>query len=143
MVFDASATCGGVSLNSVVHPGPKLQRELPSVLLRFRRNPVGLICDIAEMYLRIELAPEDRPYHRFLWRDLDQDRDPEIYDFQSVVFGVNTSPFVAQLVTQHNARRHASAFPRAAETVMHSTCMDDSMDSVDTHTHKVSSFTTS
>ena len=30
------------------------------VLLRFRRHPAALICDIAEMYLRIEVATKDR-----------------------------------------------------------------------------------
>ena len=60
VVFDASAKFNGVSLNDMICQGPKLQRELIDVLLRFRRYPVAIICDIAEMYLRIELCPEDR-----------------------------------------------------------------------------------
>ena len=83
--------------------GPKLQRDLFHVLLRFRKNPVALVCDIAEMYLRIEIAPEDRPFHRFHWRDLDQRKVPEEYEFSRVVFGENSSPFLAQVVTQHHA----------------------------------------
>ena len=47
-------------------------RDLNDVLLRFRRYPVALICDIAEMYLRIEVAPKDQLCQRFLWRSLDQ-----------------------------------------------------------------------
>ena len=66
IVFDASAQYQGVSLNDAICPGPKLQRDLFHVMLRFRKNPVALVCDIAEMYLRIEVAPEDRPFHRFL-----------------------------------------------------------------------------
>ena len=53
IVFDASASYEGHSLNDLIHQGPKLQRELFDVLLRFRRQPVALVCDIAEMYLRI------------------------------------------------------------------------------------------
>ena len=39
IVFDASATCEDISLNDVIHQGPKLQRDLFDVLLRFRRFP--------------------------------------------------------------------------------------------------------
>lgn len=66
VVFDASAKYGGVSLNDMIYQGPKLQRELFDVLLCFRRYPVALVCDIAEMYLRIKLCPGDRSCHRFL-----------------------------------------------------------------------------
>jgi hypothetical protein len=66
IVFDASAKKDGVSLNDVIYTGPKLQRDLVYVLLRFRRFPIALVCDVAEMYLRIGLAPQDRVYHRFL-----------------------------------------------------------------------------
>ena len=59
VVFDASAKFNGVSLNDMICQGPKLQRELLDALLRFRRYPVAIVCDIAEMYLRKELCPED------------------------------------------------------------------------------------
>ena len=88
IVFDASAGCGGVSLNDVIHQGPKLQRDLFDVFLHFRRFPVALVCDIAEMYLRIGIAAEDKPYHRFLWRGIDQSRQPDVYEFDRVVFGL-------------------------------------------------------
>ena len=63
IVFDASAKCNGVSLNDVIHQGPKLQQDLFDVLLRFRRYQVAVVCDIAEMYLRIGIGTEDKPYH--------------------------------------------------------------------------------
>ena len=63
-VFDASAKSREVSLNDVMLQGPKLQQDLNNVLLRFRRHPVAIVCDISEMHLRVEIAPEDRNYHR-------------------------------------------------------------------------------
>ena len=63
IVYDASARYCGVCLNDVIHQGPKLQQELFNVLMRFRRYPVALVCDIAEMYLRKELYPEDKSFH--------------------------------------------------------------------------------
>ena len=93
IVFDASAKCNGISLNDAICQGPKLQRDLVDVLLRFRRFPVALVCDIAEMYLRIGISPADRQFHKFLWRDPDQSKKPEVYKFNSLVFGVNSCPF--------------------------------------------------
>ena len=81
------------------------------------------------MYLRIGIAHEDKPFHRFLWRGIDQDRQPEIYQSDPVVlFGVNSSPFKAQFVLQHHAKKFEDTFPLAAETVLRSTYMDDLMD---------------
>ena len=81
--------CDGVSVNDAIHQGPKLQRELFDVLLRFRRNPLEIACDISEVYLQIEIAPKDRPLHRFLWGDLNQCKGPEEYEFCPVVFEIN------------------------------------------------------
>ena len=77
IVFDASARHDGVCLNDFIHKGPKLQRDLVDVLLRFRRAPVAIVCDVAEMYLQIEIREEDRLFHRFLWRDM-QDREADV-----------------------------------------------------------------
>ena len=56
--------------------------------------------------------------------------DSDVYEFDRVVFGVNASPFLAQFVAQQRATTHKEEFPLAAETVVTSTYMDDSMDSV-------------
>ena len=130
-MFDASAKYDGKSLNDVIYQGPKLQQELFDVLLRFRRLPVTVVCDIAEMYLRIGIAPEDKRFHRFLWRGIDQARQPEVYEFDRVVFGVNSSLFQAQFVLQHHAKKFQDAFPMAAETILKSTYMDSVLDEAD------------
>lgn len=56
-------------------------------------------------------------------------RKPEVYEFERVVFGKKSAPFEAQYTIQEHARKHQSQFPAAAETVLESTYMDDSMDS--------------
>ena len=101
------------------------------LLLSFRRNPVALVCDIKEMYLQIEIEPKDRPLFPILWRGIKTDQDPEEYEFSRVVFGKNSAPMEAQFVTQENARRHGAAYPLAADTVLKSTYIDDSLDSVE------------
>ncbi|VDI43477.1 Hypothetical predicted protein [Mytilus galloprovincialis] len=95
IVFDASGKFQGISLNDTIHQGLKSQQDLFDVLLRFRKYPVALVCDIAEMYLRNKIAPDDRPFHRFLWCAMKTEQVPEEYEFNSIVFGVNSSPFQA------------------------------------------------
>ena len=137
IVFDASAKCNGISLNDAIHQGPKLQQELFDVLLRFRKLPVAVVCDIAEMYLQIKLYPGDRSSHRILWRNFNVDQEPTVYEFDRLVFGLNCSPFLAQLVTQHHARLCKQRYPMASETTLKSTYMDDSMDSVQNDTQGI------
>ena len=131
VVFDESTKCGDRSLNDNLHAGPKLQRELPDILIRFRAKPIAMVADVAETYLQIELAPEDRMYHRFLWRNLDDTQEPTTYEYNRVVFGVNSSPFVAQTVSQQHARQLQQDFPRGAEVILKSTYIDDTMDSTE------------
>ena len=71
IVFDCAAKCNGISLNDMIYAGPKLQQDLFNVLVRFCRNPVGITCDIKEMYLQIEIEEKDHSHFRLLWRDLD------------------------------------------------------------------------
>ena len=54
----------------------------------------------------------------------------DVYEFDRVVFGVNSSPFQAQYVLRQHAKKFQGDYPMAAETILHSTYMDDSMDSI-------------
>jgi len=128
-VFDASAEHRGVSLNDQILPGPKLQKDLVDVLLRSRGNPEALVSDISQMYRRIRIAPPDRRYFRLLWRNLERKSNPDVYEFERIVFGKNSSPFEAQYTIQEHARRNQELLPAATETVLESTYLDDSMDS--------------
>ena len=56
-------------------------------------------------------------------------REPDVFEFNRVVFGKNAAPMESQFVAQENARRNR--YPLAAETVLKSTYMDDSIDSVE------------
>ena len=60
LVFDAAAKVQGSSLNDFLETGPKLQRDIVEVILRFRKHKVALVSDVSEMYLQIRVKPEDR-----------------------------------------------------------------------------------
>ena len=100
IVFDASAAQDGISLNDIMHQGPKWQRDLVNVLMRFRRYPVAIIGDISEMYLQVRIKEEDRSLFRFLWRYLDEKKSPVIHEFTSIMFGMNAAPFAMQYVVR-------------------------------------------
>ena len=87
IVFDGSAPFEGKSLNTEALTGPKLQSDVFDILVKFRKDPVALVGDISQMYHQLVLREEDRPLHRFLWRDLDLRKEPEMYEFLRFVFG--------------------------------------------------------
>ena len=43
----------------LIRVGPKLQQNLFNVLARFRRNPIGVACNIKEIYHQIDIKEED------------------------------------------------------------------------------------
>ena len=102
------------------------------VLTRFRRAPVALSADISEMFLQVGLQDKDHPFHRFLWRDFDPSREPDVYEFRRLLFGNTASPFCAQYVIRAHAQAHTETFPAAAESVDNSMYVDDVLDSSET-----------
>ena len=131
VVFD-TAMKQGKSLNDAIRSDPKLQREVADVLTRFRRAPVALTADISEMFLQVGLREQDRPYHRFLWRDFDTPKEPNVYEFSRLLFGNTASPFFSQYVLHTHAQAHKTEYPEAAESVDNSMYVDDLSDSSET-----------
>ena len=130
IVMDAAAEFGGRSFNDSVLAGPNLINDLPTVLLRFRRAPYTIGADVKEMFLQCRLPPEDRKYHRFLWKKKPDDPVVEI-ELLCHVFGVRGSPDVAIFTAAETAREMQEKCPRACEAILESTIMDDVLDSVD------------
>jgi len=59
-------------------PGPKLQADMFSILVRSPKELITLVGDVSQMYHQLALTLEDRPLHRFLWRNMDQSKEPEV-----------------------------------------------------------------
>ena len=103
-----------------------------SILVRFRKELVALVGDVSQMYHQLVLTLEDRPLHRFLWRNLDQSKEQEVYEFLRQVFGGCCCPFCTQYVWQKHADDHKAQYPLVAEVLKNSCYMDDLMPSVET-----------
>lgn len=131
IVFDGAAKVKNMSLNEQIHEGPKLQRDILQVLMRFRRYEIALNCDIREMFLGISVTSGDSKYLRILWRRL-ENRKPDVIEILRVTFGINASPFLANNTLLDHAAKYKESFPRAVEALVESTYVDDTLDSVKT-----------
>ncbi|XP_062527207.1 uncharacterized protein LOC134199716 [Bombyx mori] len=130
VVHDAAATNEGVSLNSLLLPGPDLLQPLLDILLRFREGRIALTADIQEMFPQVRVREQDRDALRYLWRS---SRDQPIKEFRmtAIVFGACRSPFIAQFIKNKNAREHEILLPKAAHAILYNHYMDDYIDSLD------------
>ncbi|XP_015775674.1 PREDICTED: uncharacterized protein LOC107353801 [Acropora digitifera] len=126
VVFDSSAkTADGVSLNSCLLKGPKLQPDLGHVMIRFRCHRIGLMADIKKMFLQIKLKREDQNSYRFLWRDSQADKTPDIYGATRITFGYTPPPFLSIATVQKHVREHKEDYPVAAKEVKENMYVDD------------------
>ncbi|XP_070138802.1 uncharacterized protein, partial [Drosophila bipectinata] len=131
LVFDAAAKVDGVSLNSALLKDPQRYKPLPAVLFHFREGEVGVCADIKEMFHQVLLQPKDRCAQRFLWRDGDDQREPDVYEMAVMTFGAACSPCSADYVKTVNALRYSSTDPRAALAFNEYHYVDDYVDSFD------------
>lgn len=129
IVHDAAAKSRGVSLNDHLLTGPDLLQSLPGVMMRFRRHPVAVSADIAEMFMQVRIRKEDRDALRYLWRGDRREGAPKEYRMKSLIFGAASSPCTAIFAKNWNAKRHIAEHPEAVEAIVDNHYMDDYLDS--------------
>ena len=78
-VFDASCKVNGPSLNQCLYAGPNLIAKIFDVLVRFRFTRIGLLADIKQAFLNVEIASEHRDYLRFLWYNSNADKAKQLF----------------------------------------------------------------
>ena len=103
IVYDASARVqdNAPSLNECLSPGPPLQNQLWSVLVRGRFNPVALTADIKQAFLQVRICEEDRDALRFHWLKDVNSKEVETFRFTRALFGLAPSPFLLGVIKQH------------------------------------------
>ncbi len=111
--------------------GPTVHSPLNDVLIRFREHPYVLITDISKMYRAVGLDPNDRDFHRFLWRN-NPDEEIQEYRMNRVTFGITSAPFLATKSILQLAEENQTSFPQAAKAVKEAFYVDDGLPSVKT-----------
>ena len=132
IVFNSSCMFQGHQLNDYWMKGPDMLNNLFGVVLRFREREVALVGDISKMYHRVLIPPQDQHVHRFLWRNLDTNRKPDVYVKTVLTFGDKPAPAMAQIALRKTAQESQATNPDAAEVLTNNVYMDDICDSVDT-----------
>ena len=116
IVYDCSCRAGnGPSLNDCLETGPRLQNDLPSILLRFRLHNYALVTDIEKAFLNVGLHESDRQFTKFLWISDVNNADSafKVFQFRVVLFGAVCSPFILNATLKHHLKAHDS--PIAAD----------------------------
>lgn len=125
LVFDSAAKVDGVSLNDALEKGPCLLNSLFDVLIGWREEKIAFAGDIAKMFNQIAVHPEDQRYHRFLWRDGDASREPDVYQWVRLSFGDKPAPDLAINAINLLADRAKEESPEASRILKEHAYVDD------------------
>ena len=113
----AAAKCDGVSLNDKLHTWPDLLNSLVGVLLRFREQRVGVAADIEAMFHQVRIIEEDQPALRFLWRNLELERPPDVYQMLVMIFGAASSLCMVNYVLRKTALDNSQDVAFSIDTI--------------------------
>ena len=103
VVSDVAAKFHGVSLNGELLTDPGLLNNLVGILLRFRCGRIAVMGDIEQICHQVYVFEADRDSLRFLWRDVDETKNPDEYHITVHVFGSLVSPCCASYALQRTA----------------------------------------
>lgn len=131
LVFDAAAKISGRSLNDFLLTGPDYYPLLIGILWRFRERKYAFCGDIKEMFHQVIIRKSDRKSQRFLFRGMDRDRDPDIFEMKVMIFGAVSSPSMAQFVKNFNANQYIEEFPDIMRIMLKQHYVDDYLDCAD------------
>jgi hypothetical protein len=99
VVFNASCkTRNGISLNDQLLVGPKLQQDLPAIIVRWRQWRYVYTADIAKISRQLLVEPMDADFQRILWRPTPES-SLQHYRLRTVTYGSRTisSEFLSNL----------------------------------------------
>ena len=115
-----------VSLNDCIARGPKLLNDLVEVLMRFRQQPIGLSCDIKEMFLNVYMPPEDWDWHRFFYTRPDKQKS-SIFRAKVHQFGSRGSPDATEFAMKFHALLVAATLLLASIAILDHSIVDDGL----------------
>lgn len=131
VVFNGSSrTSSQVSLNDILHTGPKLQLELLDVLLWFRQFRYVFSADIEKMYRQINVHQQDWKYQRILWSPVENQVDT--YELTTVTYGLGCAPYLALRTILQLVEDERVNYPLAIPCITKGRYVDDVFGGADT-----------
>ena len=131
IVFNPSIAFAGHVLNDYYAKGPDVLNDMIGVLLRFRLGSIAVVGDIKKMYNAIFLSLLDQHTHRFLWRNMNINQDPDHYILSRVTFGDRPSGAIAIIALRKTAEMFKNKFPESTSILIDNSYVDDLIFSVD------------
>lgn len=126
VVFDASASTSGYSLNDVQKVGSIPQNDLNSIALRFRIPRYALTADVQKMYRQTLLDESHSPLHRVFWRK-DRHGPLKVLELTTVTYGTASAPFLATRALKQLADDERGKYPEAAKIVDNDFYVDNAL----------------
>lgn len=130
VVFNCSFVHQQACLNNNLLPGPTLGSSLLAVLLRFREYAVAISGDIRGMFHQVRLLPQDQSLLRFLWRDGERERSPDVYEWRVLPFGTTCSPCCAIYALQRHVQDHSVGNEEIVSSVLRAFYVDNCLQSL-------------
>lgn len=125
VVYNGSQkTSNSKSLNEQLAIGKVHQRDIFSLLLRFRLFKYVFTADVEKMYKQILLNDEQMDLHRFVYR-FSPDEPIKDFRLKTVTFGTANAPYLAIRTLQELAETYADSHPLASKAILSSMYMDD------------------
>lgn len=118
IVWNSAAKYQGFSLNLGLEKGPNLLNDLLHVVQRFRAEKIAFVADVEKMFNQVQIAEQDRDFHRFLWGGVD-------YRWKRLPFGDKSAPDLSIYCLLYLAEEHREDCPRGAKVISQQTYMDD------------------
>ncbi|XP_065356309.1 uncharacterized protein LOC135950707 [Calliphora vicina] len=130
VVFDASAkTTNGKSLNDVMYTGPRLQKDIFDIIVKWRLWRYVVMADVEKMYRQVRVAEKDQKYQHILWRKNKNELIKE-YKLTTITYGTSSAPFLAVRALFHIA--DTCTIPEIKNIIKEDFYMDDLMTGADT-----------
>ncbi|XP_054717258.1 uncharacterized protein LOC129226652 [Uloborus diversus] len=130
-VFDASCKTKQMrSVNDFLLKSPNLLEQIPPLLIKFRKDKIGVTSDIKKAFLQISVAKEDRDFLRFLWWENIEEREFRAFRHDRLVFELNCSPFLLSSVLNHLITTYSSQFPETCNILRNAFYVDNCVTSV-------------
>ncbi|XP_053597666.1 uncharacterized protein LOC128668533 [Microplitis demolitor] len=124
VVFNGSKpTSSGLSLNDVLHTGPKLQLDIFDVLIGVRTHKHIFITDITKMFRQILVDERDQNLQQILWFNEQGQITP--YKLTTVTYGTRPAPYMAIRALLQLVEDDGHRFPLAIIPLTHGRYVDD------------------
>lgn len=124
VVYNGSQkTSNSKSLNEQLAIGKVQQRDIFSLLIRFRMFEYAFTADVEKMYKQILLNEEQVDLHRFVYR-FTPNVSIKDYRLKTVTFGTANAPYLAIRTLLELAKVYEDSYPLAAKTIRSNMNMD-------------------